>query len=162
MPMGPNTRIQKVRRAHGPSNVETLRARPRWEEERPMLVLHLEGEHRGIPDPGRRTEWPSWKPGNPIGRDREMPRLWLRGRRHNDEERDGVVRNSFLSPTIFAEHENHDGFVQRRRFFIQEIRKNPRNLPNGSASSSSRPLEEDQDANLRTRSDAGSRRLFGF
>ena len=37
--------------------------------------------------------------------DRAMPNMRLIGRRHNDEEQDGVVRNSFLSPTILAEHE---------------------------------------------------------
>ena len=47
----------------------------------------------------------------PIGCDRAMPNVRLIGRRHNDGEQQGVVRNSFPSPTILAEHETAMNFT---------------------------------------------------
>jgi len=55
--------------------------------------------------------------GDPIGPcDRAMPSVRLIGRRHNDGEQQGVVRNSLPSPTILAEDETVMNLSNARRF----------------------------------------------
>jgi len=59
--------------------------------------------------------------GDPIGCDRAMPNVRLIGRRHNDGERQGVVRNSFPSPTILAEHETAMNLLKTSGFSSQNF-----------------------------------------